>query len=593
MRFSLRGPNWIALIAAVAAIPLLASMTQALAGPGHDHGPMDPLPAGPASPRLVAESETYELVGILNDAKLTIYLDRRADTSPVTDARLELIVDGEAGAAEPQPDGTYTFASPAFDKRGDKEIFVTISDKAASDLLVGTLSIKRHDREHQHDHDPFGHDHSVHHAEDGKSVENVIPKPVLNALRLAGLTPADVERKFSNAAVVGGLGLMLGILIGALVLGRQGLRLGLAGLVVVLGSGIALAGPGHDHGHDHSSGSAEMSGDAPRRLQDGSIALPKPTQRLLDIRTRILEPETTRATQALIGRIIADPNRTGLVQSTIGGRIKPTEGGLPVLGQRVRAGQTLALVEPTFSPIDASDVRQTAGDLDQRITLLETRIKRQEQLVERNVAGRANLEDLEIELAGLQARRRILAESRRTTEPLTAPIDGVISSADVAAGQVVAPADTLLHIVDPTSLWVEAISYDADLVIDGAGTLARLPTGETFELDFVGRSRALSQQAVRFQFRLKEPSDALHIGSPIKVLVETGAPVAGLIVPRAAIAQAPNGQMIAFKRQAPERYAPMAVRFERVDVDRVLVTGGLNPGDQIIVRGAPLVNQIR
>ncbi len=54
-----------------------------------------------------------------------------------------------------------------------------------------------------------------------------------------------------------------------------------------------------------------------------------------------------------------------------------------------------------------------------------------------------------------------------------------------------------------------------------------------------------------------------------------------------------NGQLVAFRRLEPERYLPAAVRIRDLDGERVLVTSGLKEGDQIIIEGAPLVNQIR
>ena len=103
----------------------------------------------------------------------------------------------------------------------------------------------------------------------------------------------------------------------------------------------------------------------------------------------------------------------------------------------------------------------------------------------------------------------------------------------------------------------------------------------------------MQQQATVLQFRVDNPTEVLNIGSPVKVLIEKGEPVTGLIIPRSAVAQAPNGQSVAFKRLEPERYLPSAVRIEDLDGERVHVTAGLKPGDQIIVKGAPLVNQIR
>ncbi len=579
--------------AVLTALVLAFSSGPAPAGPGHDHGHShaQTAPTGPASPRFVADSEAYELVGILKSGELVLYLDRRSDTAPVTDARIELIVDGESATAEPRPDGTYAFRSPVLEMEGEREIIATITHPDATDLLVGKMSISHQALHGHHEEDDFGHDHADHHAEDGKAVEEALPEPLLAALKNAGISSADIERKASSGPFLAGLAMALGILIGAVVRGKTAVALGVLGLVAVFGAGAAWAGPGHDHGH--AGAPAAANGDAPRRLADGAVFLPKPTQRLLNLRTRILSPTTARATTRLIGRVIADPNRAGLVQSTIDGRIKPTDGGLPTLGRRVEEGEILAYVEPAFSPIDASDVRQTAGDLQQQIALIDARIRRQQRLVDRNVASRANLEDLRIERDGLQARYDELKNARSKPEVLRAPVTGVIAEVRVVAGQVVDSAQTLFHVLDPESLWVEAIAYDPGLAVEDTAVTARTADGQSFPLTFVGRSRTLQQQAVRLHFRIDNPNEALHIGSPVKVLVETGSPIEGLIVPRAAIAQAPNGQMVTFKRLAAERYQPTAIRFEQVDVDRVHITEGLSSGDQIVVQGAPLVNQIR
>jgi AcrB/AcrD/AcrF family/HlyD family secretion protein len=240
----------------------------------------------------------------------------------------------------------------------------------------------------------------------------------------------------------------------------------------------------------------------------------------------------------------------------------------------------LAYVEPAFAPIDASDVRQTAGDLSQRIAVLDARVARQKRLVEKGVVNAASLEDLEIERTGLEARRRQLAKSRSEREALLAPVDGVIAEVRVVAGQVVSSADTLFNILDPGSLWVEAISFDPSFEPARSKAKSRTSDGTVFNLTFIGRSRALQQQASVMQFRVDAPTDDLDIGSPVKVLIETGKAVTGIIVARSAIASAPNGQLVAFKRLEPERYMPAAVRIEDLDGQRVRVTAGLKAGDR-------------
>ena len=89
---------------------ILLTGFSANSGPGHDHGHdrgAGAAKAAPGSPRLVAESDQFELVGILKNQALTVYLDRRKDTSPVPNATIELLIDGESHIAEPTPEGVY------------------------------------------------------------------------------------------------------------------------------------------------------------------------------------------------------------------------------------------------------------------------------------------------------------------------------------------------------------------------------------------------------------------------------------------------------------------------------------------------------
>ncbi|TIR85998.1 MAG: hypothetical protein E5X19_26750, partial [Mesorhizobium sp.] len=91
-------------------------------------------------------------------------------------------------------------------------------------------------------------------------------------------------------------------------------------------------------------------------MSDGGVFLPKPSQRLLSIRTVVAKPEQAQSAVTLVGRIVADPNRSGLVQSINGGRIMVAGGALPRLGQTVSKGEVLALVEQAMSQADRSSL---------------------------------------------------------------------------------------------------------------------------------------------------------------------------------------------------------------------------------------------
>ena len=86
----------------IAAAPFLPSLAHA--GEGHDHGDAAPVARGAALPRFPAVSEAFELVGVLNGRQITLYLDRSADNSPVTEALIELEIGGAKLKAEKHED---------------------------------------------------------------------------------------------------------------------------------------------------------------------------------------------------------------------------------------------------------------------------------------------------------------------------------------------------------------------------------------------------------------------------------------------------------------------------------------------------------
>ncbi len=562
MPFSGTASRLLRTLGAIAFLSLF-SAGSGVASPGHDHGPEPASAAAAASPRVSAASEQFELVGIVEGEVLVVYLDRFATNEPVTGATIEVTINGTAHKAEPQANGTYEVASPALKQPGSFEVIADIRDGETTDLLVGSLSI---------------------------------PAPAATAgARQSGWRGivARVQQEVSGVRptmLVAGAPLLLGLLIGLGFRSRPKLVIGISAIAfLVMATTLSFAHEGHDHG----ASPATTQGNAPHRRPDGSIFLPKPTQRLLEVRTEIVTAREASPTVRFAGRIIANPNRSGQVQATLGGRISTAGNGLPRLGQTVRAGEVLAFVQPSFLPADAATLQQTEGDLEQQIALYRSRLDRQRVLVERNAVPRQSLEETEIQLRGLERRRAELRQSKVVPEPLTAPVDGVIAEVRVSIGQVVSPSDILFQVIDPRSLWLEALVFDQINPADLRTATARLPDGQVLTLKLVGRSRSLQQQSTLLQFEIENPPASLDIGTPVSVIAETGRTVTSIVLSRASVTQAPNGQSVVFQHRDAEVFVPRPVRMEPLDAERVLITGGIEPGERIVVRSAPLINQVR
>jgi hypothetical protein len=493
-------------------------------------------------------------VGIVEGEVLVIYLDRASDNEPVTTATMEVSLNGQAYKAELQKDGTYELTAPLLKQAGRIEVLVSIADAGASDLLVGALILPT----------PA--------ADPGKG-RSALPGTT-SVLVLAGI----------------GVGFVLVSLAGFRAWRRRPAASVPMGALLLL---VLIAGAFAHEGHDHGADMKASSGNSPQRRPDGAIFLPKPSQRLLEVRTAILKVQTGTRAVRLNGRVAANPNFSGVVQSTIGGRYEAPESGIPPLGARVKAGDLLGRVAPSFASIDSSDMAQTLGDIEQKLSIARAKLARQEQLLRTNVVAPALVDETRMEVEGLVKRRSDLLAARIRVEELRAPVDGVIATSRAISGQVVAQTDKLFEIIDPSRVLVEALVFD-QIDPDAVTEASALVGGEsTVKLRLLGRSRALQQHYTLMLLEVVGNTAPLSVGTPVTVIARIGAPVSGLFLPRAALAQAPNGQTVVFEHREPEVFVPRAVRTEPFDSQLVVVTGGLEPGVKIVVRNAPLVNQVR
>ena len=553
----------------VAIITLYAALSPAIAGPGHDHGPEPAAAASVASPRVAMTSENFQLVGIVEGEVMVLYLDRASDNEPVTTARIEVSLNGDVIEAALQPDGIYEIASPQLKQAGQIEVLATIANGDTSDLLVGSLTIP------ERANDGHGAKPIAGISRAMTDLAHALPAP------LAGAKPATL-----GAGLVG-----FGVFVGAMMGRRRKIAFAVLLLsIMAVASTAALASPGHDHGPE--SGAA-ANGNAPQRMPDGSIFLPKPSQRLLEVRTQLIQKVSATPTVRFNGRIIADPRLSGVVQSSIGGRFVAPQGGVLPPGALVKAGHLLGRVRPSFASIDSSQLLQSLAELDQQIALNKQKLARLEPLLKSNTVPLAQVDETRFLLAGQIDRRRELVQSLSREEELVAPVDGVIAAGRVVSGQVVSQSDRLFEIIDPARPLVEALVFDPTIIDRIGEAEMTLSDGSVVQLRFLSRSRMLQQQYASVQFEVVNPAGHMNIGQPVSISMKVGNPVNGIVVPRAALAQAPNGQMVVFEHKEPEVFVPRAVRTEPLDGQRVLVLAGIKEGDKIVVRNAPLVNQVR
>jgi hypothetical protein len=536
----------------------------AAAHEGHDHAGQTSSPAqAGATPRLEATSGPFELVALLRKGELVIYLDRFETNAPITRAAIAVETPDGSVAAEPR-EGAYSLAAP-WARAGSHGLIFTVTADDLTEILSGALNVAPEAPE----------------AGERGGWSLLL---LTMAQRLKGALASGRTVLVALVAFAAGL-------LAAMFLRRGGRRPLVLALIALslLAPEPARAHEGHDHGAEQ--GTLRPTGEIAQRLADGTLFVPKPTQRILGIRTALTQAAVHHKTLELPGRIIPDPNASGFVQASVSGRLSPPEGGFPKLGTIVKRGDVLALVTPPFQAIDVSDMRQKGGELDQQIAIVERRIARYESLAKTGAVPRVTLDEAILELRGLRERRAALDRTRGEPERLIAPVPGVIAAANAVSGQIAETNAIVFQIVDPARLWVEALTFS--LLPDAQPATARTGEARKLMLSFQGAGLTDRSQAIPVHFAILGETKGLRVGQLVTVLAPTGEETQGLAVPRTSVLRGANGQTMVFEHSAAERFEPRIVRVEPLDAERVLVLDGLAAGRRVVVQGAELLNQIR
>lgn len=544
---------------------LLALTAFAVAGvgtahEGHDHGAPPPPVSNTIGPRAEASSSDFEVVVIARGGELLIHLDAFRTNAPVADAAIE--IDTPAGQLVPidRGNGVYAADAASLMAPGSYDLAITVTARDMVDILAMTLTIP-----------------------DGTS----------SAATIRGgswISNSAFAQELRDRVGSGGHSLWLAMIVsfmaGVLVTWRLGRRRRAASLVAIAALAVNMM--------SESSARADTpAGAAPRdfaqRFADGALFVPKTTQHILAIRTQFTEERAHRRSIELPGRIIPSPNASGLVQASVGGRLSPPDGGFKPLGTAVKTGDVLAYVRPPLPLADATVQQQQARELDQQISLVARKVERLRTIEQ--VIAKSQLEDAELELRGLRTRRANLDRVQLQAEALVAPVDGIIASANAITGQMAEPNSVIFQIIDPSVLWIEALSYEAHATNGAAKGL--LADGRTLDLEYLGTGFADRNQAVPHQFAIKSNTAGLRAGQFVTVLASTLEERRGIALPREAVLRGANGQSVVYDHTNAERFIIREVRVEPLDGTHLLVVAGLEPGRRIVTQGAELLNQIR
>jgi multidrug efflux system membrane fusion protein len=279
------------------------------------------------------------------------------------------------------------------------------------------------------------------------------------------------------------------------------------------------------------------------------------------------------------------------------------------LGQRVKAGQLLAQLDPQDFKLAAEAAKAQASAALTNRDLAASELKRYQDLRAQNFISAAELERRESTLKAAQAQLD-QAQSQLTTQlnqaayaVMLATVDGVVTAVEAEAGQVVAAGTPIFRIAtDGPRDAVFAVPEDrlADFLPGLKMRVSAWPE-QAQRADIGGAVREVSASAdpVTRTFQVKVALDgklpSLALGSTVKV---SSRPLAGaglqgqsvIKLPTSALRQDGQGAAVWVLQPASMTLRSQAVQIATADGNEAVVVAGLIPGMQVVSAGVHVLS---
>lgn len=356
----------------------------------------------------------------------------------------------------------------------------------------------------------------------------------------------------------------------------------------------------NEHGEARSSAEKTSTEDGGEHEHEG---LPKTVHLSREVFTNAkLEvapamKEMLGASVVLPGEIVADPDRSARISSTLAGRVEDVRFQD---GATVKKGDVMVVVRVP----DLGKVRGAYTATIGKAKAARANAERLKDLLENRLASQQAYLDAEAEAQSLDAESRALGEQLSAVGAgggggtgvllnLRAPITGVVTKRDAVVGQPVSADQTLGSIADLSEAWFLGRVFEKDLGRLHEGARAEVELNAYPKEHFEGTIEVLGQQidpvarTLTARIRITNRRGLLRIGLFGGARVESGddtpkEPV--LIVPRSAVTEI-AGKPVVFVRTGDETFELHEIVIGESAVGKVRVLSGLQAGEPIVTRG--------
>ena len=261
------------------------------------------------------------------------------------------------------------------------------------------------------------------------------------------------------------------------------------------------------------------------------------------------------------------------------------------VGTRVDAGDVLAQIEDTVVLLRKQELEGEITRAEARLRFLDAELERFEQLAEQNLAARTQIDQTRSERDVADSDLRIArsrlgqVQAQLDRTRISAPFAGIVVERLMQAGERVSIGSDVLRLVDPDHLEVVArapLSYYR-YVRPGDELAIRVDDDPPLPAPLRTVVSIGNESNHVFELRL-DVTQPLPVGQTVRVTVPTANVREVLAVPRDALVLRGDGISV-FIIDADNKARRISVATGIGSDDLIEVTGPIQAGDQVVVRG--------
>lgn len=315
------------------------------------------------------------------------------------------------------------------------------------------------------------------------------------------------------------------------------------------------------------------------------------------------------------GEVIVPVGRTVLVASPLGGMLEAPEEGVPTAGHRIKKGDPIFVLRPLLPPEASTTFAASKADAEGQTknarTQLETMklaLERAERLYRQEAGSKRSVEEAQAQhdvalrsLEAAEARLAVLtkavgdaAEGRSSPIAIPAPLDGMLRTVSVQAGQNVPVGGALFEIVDLKEVWVRAAIPvgDREQIDTSAaaaiGNLNAQPGGSTWPARPVEAPPSANPLAATMDlyYALENSDGRFTPGQRVGVTLTMQESGDSLTVPWSAVLHDVNGGTWVYEQAGERSYKRRRVVVRYVAEELAVLAAGPSEGTKVVTEGA-------